>query len=28
VPTAQLKDATCLLTVFDGRIVYRRPGGW
>jgi predicted amidohydrolase YtcJ len=28
VPTAQLRDAACLLTVFDGRIVYRRPGGW
>lgn len=27
VPTSQLKDASCLLTVFDGRIVYRKPGG-
>jgi predicted amidohydrolase YtcJ len=26
VPTAQLKDASCLMTVFDGKIVYRRPG--
>lgn len=26
VPTAQLRDAACLLTVFNGQIVYRRPG--
>jgi hypothetical protein len=26
VPTAQLKDAACLLTVFDGKVVYRKPG--
>lgn len=26
VPTAQLKDASCLMTVFDGRVVYRKPG--
>ena len=26
VPTAQLEDASCLLTVFDGRVVYRKPG--
>jgi predicted amidohydrolase YtcJ len=27
VPTAQLKDLSCLLTVFDGQIVYRAPNG-
>jgi predicted amidohydrolase YtcJ len=26
VPTKDLKDATCLLTVFDGRVVYRKDG--
>ena len=27
VPTAALKEMRCLLTVFDGAVVYRRPGG-
>jgi predicted amidohydrolase YtcJ len=27
VPTAQLKDMTCLLTVFDGKIVYQGAEG-
>ncbi|MFN8581126.1 MAG: amidohydrolase [Gemmatimonadaceae bacterium] len=26
VPTSELKDMQCLLTVFNGRIVYQRPG--
>ncbi|MEI6739044.1 MAG: amidohydrolase [Gemmatimonadaceae bacterium] len=27
VPTAEIKDAKCLLTLFNGRVVYRAPGG-
>jgi hypothetical protein len=27
VPTAQLKDLKCLLTIFNGKIVYRAPDG-
>jgi predicted amidohydrolase YtcJ len=26
VPTAQLKDLKCLLTIFNGKVVYRAPG--
>jgi predicted amidohydrolase YtcJ len=25
VPTPQLKDLKCLMTIFDGKIVYRAP---
>jgi len=27
IPTEQIKDAKCLLTVFDGKIVYQAPDG-
>ena len=27
VPTAQLKDLKCLLTIFNGKVVYRAPDG-
>ena len=27
VPTAELKEIRCLLTVFNGRIVYQAPNG-
>jgi predicted amidohydrolase YtcJ len=26
VPTAQIKDAKCLMTLFDGKVVYQAPG--
>ena len=26
VPTAQIKDAKCLMTIFDGKVVYEAPG--
>ena len=26
VPTAEIKDATCLMTLFNGKIVFQRPG--
>lgn len=26
VPTAQIKDAKCLLTIFDGKVVFQAPG--
>ena len=26
VPTAQIKDAQCLMTLFDGKVVYQAPG--
>ena len=27
VPTSDLKDMQCQMTIFNGKVVYRRPGG-